>query len=518
MTRSRTETLMKTSKEPQKSLLSRLLSGLAVAAICGTIFTISVTDANAQRRSRQQEEAAAEGRQFGAKAGEIVNQALEFFNKEDYASALAPLSKALALPKLNPYEKSTIYQMQGQAYYELKKYGQAIQSFENAISSGGLLPKESSALRVNIAQLLIANGQPAKGAQMLEDWARSGGQLQPKHIEYLWQAWVQAENYRKALPWAEKWFNAAHPKERKHFDLLNFLYNNLHMPGKQADIVKQMIVRWPDDMTLWNTWKSMLANGGREQEAFEVTKMLYLGGALKKQSELEQVVQYYGYYEMPYQAAEILEREMNAGRIPQSSEKLVQLSNLYRQAREYKKAIPVLEKAAASSGKAKLYADLGEALFNEGSCAKAEKAFKKAMSLGYDKGKSWMLIANCRYDQAAKEKRPDCTKEGGITPGTPWEEKRKAAIAAFESVPSTSSEARNAKKWKTFIIAEKKAVIDRCVFVVNLRKQKCFADIRRAKKAEFLNGVFKLADPSCESFLPEWKKLYEQKVGEDKKG
>jgi len=518
VTCSLTETKTKSTGRSKNSGLQKWLTGMAAIAICGAVFSASVTDANAQRRNKQQEEAAAEGRQFGAKAGEIVNKALEAMNANKNSEALNLINKALALPNLNPYEKSTIYQMQGQVNYELNRYPDAIRSFENAISAGGLLPKEKSNLRLNIAQLLIASGQPARGAQMMEDWARNGGKLKPKHIEYLWQAWSQAEQYDRALPWAEKWFNNANPKERKHFDLLNFLYNNLHMPGKQADIVKQMIVRWPEDLTLWNTWKSMLANGGREQEAFEVTKMLYLGGALTKPKDLEQVVQYYGYYEMPYQAAEILKREMNRGRIPQTSEKLVQLSNLYRQAREYKKAIPVLEKAAQSAGSAKLFADLGEALFNEGSCDKAEKAFKKAMNLGYDKGKSWMLIANCRYDQAAKEPRPKCTKEGGIPPGTQWEEKRKQAIAAFDNVPSSSSEARNARKWKTFILAEKKAVVDRCVFKVNLREQQCFADIRRAKKAEFLDGKFKLTDPTCQEFVPAWEKLYEQKIGAKKKG
>ena len=120
------------------------------------------------------------------------------------------------------------------------------------------------------------------------------------------------------------------------------------------------------------------------------------------------VVQYYSFYDMPYQAAQILERELNAGRISQSSEKLVQLSDLYRQSREYKKAIPILERAAAGSGQAKLYADLGEALYNEGDCIKAEQAFNSAISKGYDAGKSYMLIATCRYEDSQKEPRAVC--------------------------------------------------------------------------------------------------------------
>jgi len=209
------------------------------------------------------------------------------------------------MPDLNAYERSTIYQMQGASYYALDQYGPAISAFENAINAGGLLPNEADSLRVNIAQLMIGNGQYAQGAQMLENYLNRGGQSKPAYTEMLVQAWVQSENYSKALPWAEKWFRAASPKERKHFDLMNFLYNNLGMQGRQADIVKQMINRWPEDKTLWDAWASMLANGGREQEAFEVSKMLYLGGALTTEQDLMKVVQYYSFYDMPFQAAQI---------------------------------------------------------------------------------------------------------------------------------------------------------------------------------------------------------------------
>ncbi|HFE38748.1 MAG TPA: hypothetical protein ENK06_10095 [Gammaproteobacteria bacterium] len=478
----------------------------------GVVMNIAVTPAYAQEEKKPDE-----GRQFGAKAGAIVNEALQFINEDQHSAALAQLNKALALKDLNAYERSTMYQMQGQAYYELDQYQPAIQAFENAISAGGLLPKEAAQLRVSIAQLLIANGQHVRGAEMLEKWAREGGQLKPQHVELLYQAWVQAERYDRALPWAEKWFNAANPKERKHFDLLNFLYNNLGMPAKQADIVKQMINRWPEDKTLWDAWASMLANGGREQEAFEVSKMLYLGGAYTDQADLERVVQYYSYYDMPYQAAQILEREMNAGKIKQTPEKLVQLSDLLRQSREYKRAIPILEKAAASSGKAKLYADLGEALYNEGQCGKAETAFKSAMERGFDRGKAWMLIANCRYDKAAAQDRLTCSMSDAQKAAAPWTKERKNAISAFENVPASSREAKNARKWKSFIAAESKAVENRCIFEANVKKERCFIAIRQAYSNEFLAGKFELGDETCVPYKAEFDSLYKQDKGDDAK-
>ena len=375
-----------------KNNISCFKRGLALSAVSVAMTVILSASMSLSAYAQS------EGRQFSSKAGEAVNEALQLINSDQHSAALSKLSNVLTFPDLNAYERSTIYQMQGASYYELNQYGPAISAFENAINAGGLLPKEAQGLDVNIAQLLIGDGQYRQGAQRLENYLNRGGQQKPQYIEFLTQAWVQAEDYSRALPWAEKWFNAASPKERKHFDLMNFLYNNLGQTGRQADIVKQMINRWPEDKNLWDAWASMLANGGREQEAFEVTKMLYLGGALNSEQDLMKVVQYYSFYDQPFQAAQILEREMKSGRISKSSDKLKQLSNLFRQAREYKRAIPILEEAARSSGDAKTYADLGEALYNEGECGKSETAFKEAINRGYNAGKSWMLIATCRYD------------------------------------------------------------------------------------------------------------------------
>ncbi len=441
-----------------------------------------------------------EGRQFDAKSGEAVNNAQTMATAGDNLGAVNALKAALNLPDLNPYEKSTMYQMLGQYSYELDRAVEAQQYFESAISSGGLLPNEVDNIRVVIAQLMIGNGQYREGAQRLENYLNSGGQQKPQYIDLLVNAWVQAEDYNRALPWAEKWFNAARPKERKHFDLLNFLYNNLRMPGKQADIVKDMIAKWPDDKQLWDNWASLLANGGREQDAFEVNKMLYLGGALNQESDILKVVQYYSFYDMPFQAAEILEREMNANRIARTPDKLKQLSSLFRQAREYKRAIPILEAAASQSGDAKLYADLGEALYNEGSCQKSETAFREAINRGYDAGKSWMLIANCRYDQTNTLDRLNCEMSDAQMAEAPITKARQSAIEAFNNVPSGSRVRSDARKWVQFINAEKQAVDARCEFERNVERELCYQKIKQAYDAEIFTGGFKLEDENCAQF------------------
>ena len=186
-------------------------------------------------------------RQFSEKHGVIVNAALVALNANDYAKAALILQKELNAQDLSPYERSTIAQLLGSARYELKDYSGAITAFEASIAAGGLLPKEKSSLDLNIAQLMIASGKPVKGAHRLENWIASGHIPKPKHFEYLWQAWSQAKQYDRALPWAEKWFNAAQTKERKHYDTLNFLYAQLGKTKQRQVILEDMARNWPED-------------------------------------------------------------------------------------------------------------------------------------------------------------------------------------------------------------------------------------------------------------------------------
>ena len=282
-------------------------------------------------------------REFSEAAGEVVNIIMENMTLDDYSAALKKLDEALTLPNLTPYEKSVIYQMKGTSHYELRDTKEAIQAFEDSIAAGGLRPDEASQLRINIGQLHIVEGDYILGAEMIEQWERNGNQIKPKHIDLLVQAWVSSNNYDRALLWAEKWYDAANPKERKHFEVLNFLYNNLGMPDKQIRVIEQMTTRWPEDKSLWDALSSAYANHGRERDAFEVQRMLYLSGVLTTQADILKIVQYHSFYDMPYQAAGILDDEISRGRVAKTPERLIQLSDLYKQAREYERAAVIFE-------------------------------------------------------------------------------------------------------------------------------------------------------------------------------
>jgi tetratricopeptide (TPR) repeat protein len=206
-----------------------------------------------------------------------------------------------------------------------------------------------------------------------------------------------------------------------------------------------------------------------------------------------------------------LEKELNARRVTRDTDKLVQLATLFRQAREYGRAIPVLEAATQSGGSGAVYAQLGEALYNEGLCVRAEKAFKKAIDRGYEAGIAWTLIATCRYEDVQKQEKLTCAMSPAEKADAPKTKARQSAIAAFENVPPGSKDYRAAKKWVSFIKSERLTFDKRCEFEERVRREECFKDIRRAYDGQFVDGKFTLGNPECEEYLEAYDKEYRVK-------
>ena len=178
-------------------------------------------------------------REFSKRAGTAINQALSFAQKDEYQKAIDVLEVELAGNDLSPTEFATIYQMMGQYNYELGRKDEALQAFQNALRSGGLTPQDEVNLKLVAAQLMIGNGNYREGAERLESLIAPGQASRPQYVELLVNAWVQTEDYPRALPWAEKWFEKAEPKTKRHYDLLTFLYNSLGMTDAEQKISEE---------------------------------------------------------------------------------------------------------------------------------------------------------------------------------------------------------------------------------------------------------------------------------------
>jgi len=433
--------------------MTRMTQTAVALVLAATMAGAVVSDADAQRRNRNQEDSEQNQveRVFSTEIGTIVLQAQEEQGEELYQQSIATLNNALGRPSINPYERAIALQMRGRAYYETERVQQAITDWLAAIETGAMLTGEIVNLRINIGQLYITEGQYTNGINLLETAVRDGGPdvMNDRLARMLAQAYAQAERFSDGLRWAERFWELRPNAERNRGDysLMLFYYQQLEMIPQQMEIVEGMVARWPDEKRNWTSYASLLAQVGRDEDAFEANKIMYINGMLTESREIVRVSQYYSFFEYPYRGASILERELNAGRVERTQNNLNLLANMWRQAREWERAIPVLRQVAQLTGEGDDWVKLAEALYQEDQLSEAQTAFEEALNRGglNRTGDTWNLLGTVRYELG----------------------RRQSALAAFQEGARFPYSRRTANGWATFIRAEIQGEADR----VRIRRQ-----------------------------------------------
>jgi len=268
---------------------------------------------------------------FSLETQKNMTKAMEYMDKKKYSKAEKKLKDVLRIKGLSAYETSTIHSMIARATYLQKDNDDAIEHYQKALRAGGLQPAEALKTEALIGQLLITEGRNKEGATGLENWLRKTGNRDPKYARLIMQARLADDDYAKALPWAEKWFNGSATKERKHYDVLNFLYNEAGNSARQTQIVGEMLTRWPQDRSLWNQQLGLLSGAGKDTEAYQLYAAMYDRGLLQTETEIMKMVQYHEYYNNYVKAAQILGTEMGTGRIKSTDKLKDRLALLQRQ-------------------------------------------------------------------------------------------------------------------------------------------------------------------------------------------
>jgi len=409
--------------------LAFFLKGAAATTLAAAILILSAANADAQRRNDEPERNE-ENRTLSTDVGETVLQVVELVDQEEWGQVLQLLNGLLNDEDLTPYERSVILQQRGRAYFATDDIGAAIRDWLGAINTGALVQDEVNNLRVNIGQLYMAEDNLPEGIRQIELALQNGAEQTTAISQRLATAYAQLENFTGGLGYAERFYREKNPKVSGDYALMQYYYQQLDRPRDELRVVRERVSALPAERGAWQSLVSLFARTGQESEAFEANKLMYLNGLFAEGDELVRLAQYYSFFENPYRGASILEREINAGRVEADIENLELLANMWRQAQEFDRAIPVLERLAQVSGDGENALKLAEALYQLNRYPEAEAAFERAVELGGlgdQTGNAWNLLGLTRFEQ----------------------DKRQEALVAFRRGAQTGGDSRAARSART---------------------------------------------------------------------
>jgi hypothetical protein len=464
-----------------RSLIRNVGALLVAAAIALSL----AAPADAQRRNNDDEQSA-EGRVLSTRVGEQVILMQDALTAENYQEVVR-LGTQLLASEMTPYESSVVYQLRGNAQFQLDNYRGAISDFRAAIDTGALVTDQVIAFRTNLGQLYMVEENYSEAIRQFELAVDAGAELNARLSRTLAQVYVQASQatdnesetlrlIRAGLPYAERFYRLESRKSESEYALMQFFYQQLDRPQDELRVVRDSLQDYPGTRRGWQNLVALFARLGREEDAFEANKLMYLNGLFEEENELIRLVQYYSFFENPYRGATILEREMNAGRIATTQDNLETLANMWRQAAEFDRAIPVLQRLSELMGDGETALRLAEAHFQLNQPVQAEAALETALSRGglSNTGAAWELLGNVRFEQ--------------VDSVTSDLAKVNEALEAFRQAARFSGSRTTANGWIRFINAQIEGEERRRIQRIQVTIDECRLTLEAERRILVLTG------------------------------
>ena len=324
----------------------------------------------------------------------------EFVETEDFVNANKAIVALQGKKKLSPYEQAQIWNISGYSYYLQEDYKQAIRSYDQVLAQPDLPEalqqsvlktvaqlqftiEDYEAALITIKKLMAVIAEPAADVYML-----------------LGQAHFQMANYEAAIApiktAIDMYRNQGRVPRENWLLLLRVCYWELKDFPNMLIVLEELIDAYPKDSYIL-TLAGVHSELGDTKKQLALTEALYDRGYIDGKTHAVNLANLYLLHGIPVKAALTLENEMKAGNVDENVRNLRLLSQAWYSAREDKKAIPPLVKAAAAGDEGELYIRLAQSYLNLEQWNDAANAAKKGLQVGGLKRKD---TANIMYGMA----------------------------------------------------------------------------------------------------------------------
>ncbi len=307
----------------------------------------------------------------------------------------------LSPKRLNPYERALVYRMLAHVAYGADEPEQAIAYFVQFLEEEMLPLRDEARVRFNIAQIYASLERWREMIDWLNRWLLYVEDPDPLGFYLMGIAYYQLEDFDAAIVQTKLAVELRPEPRESWMRLLAALYAQKQDYENTAPILEELVLRFPKK----RYWVQLsLIYGAREdhRRSLSVQQVAYAQGLLTEDKELRRLARSYLYHELPYPAAQVLEKALEDGAITRDSEAFELLANSWIAAREYERSLDPLHSAAELSENGDLSVRLGQVNMQREAWDKASVLLEKAVEKGglKDPGNAELLLGIAYYNSA----------------------------------------------------------------------------------------------------------------------
>jgi tetratricopeptide (TPR) repeat protein len=171
------------------------------------------------------------------------------------------------------------------------------------------------------------------------------------------------------------------PNESWHMLALSIYFEQMDY-ASAVDLLRRMVVLWPDTARYWEMLASAYLELEDDRNALATLMVAYKKGMVDDEARLLNLVRLNIFLELPFEAGEILETEMAAGRIEETQANLELALSAWTAAREYDRAVALIDKLAPLSDDGNYYMQKAQLLSEQASWRGVVDATQAALEAG----------------------------------------------------------------------------------------------------------------------------------------
>ncbi len=402
------------------SILSRITPKICLAVIATCIAAGSAwaqDDERAERDAQKTKQAQAVSKEVYDK----IQKAQEQVDAKDYQGALRALNALYNPDKLTEYEQANVLNYIGFVYYNMEDVPNAIRTYEKMVAIPSLEPQMAKQTTYTLAQLYTMEEQYQKALQTLDRWFVMETNPAPEPFILKAQNLYQLARYKDMIEPVQNAMRVARerdkPVKEDWYVLLNFAYFQEEDYRQVRDIQKILLENWPKKR-YWFSLAGAYTELGEDNNLIAAYGAAHDQGMLEKESELVTMAQLYMQAEVPYKAAKLLEKEMEAGRVAKNAKHYRLLSQAWMLSMEDERAVPALMEAARLSDDGELDVRLGNTYLNLGNYDECIKAVQSGLRKGGLKNadNAQISLGMCLYNKRRYQAAIEAFRAAGKTP------------------------------------------------------------------------------------------------------
>ena len=326
-----------------------------------------------------------------------------YFQLEDYPRTISAVDDIL---KNQTTPRPDLYILKGTAQYQMDQYEKAIESVEQAIS----LAESRNADRVAQLQKNVTSAAAKYRVKYdrnnfdhisLANEVKKVLKLQLEETRKGNEKYVQLEEEIKGLE-ADAKNLAIGPTKEQWWLLLRASYYSLEQMDQVKRILERLVVEW-SKKEYWVQLSAMYSQDKQEDEQIAAYQTAYHEGYLEKSSEFVMMAQLYLSKEAPYEAAKLLQKAVDDGKVDTDDEKnWIVLAQAWFLSKYDEKAIVALREAAKLTDDGELDMRLARSLSNIGDYTGCIDSAKTGISKGSLKrlDESYITKGMCEFEAA----------------------------------------------------------------------------------------------------------------------